>query len=400
MIPAFEQAVPVLKKIEDAGFEAYFVGGSVRDFLLKRKINDVDIATSATPTEIKAIFSKTIDVGIMHGTVAVLYGGQFYEITTFRTESEYADFRRPNEVAFIRSLNEDLKRRDFTMNAIALDKAGKLYDPYGGVTDLQQEVIRTVGEPAERFSEDALRMMRAVRFVSQLSFTIEPKTYEALKIYGQLLLHIAVERILIEFEKLLCGADYKKALTILLETGLFEYLPGFKGRKNELHAFRQCSLDANCSLEEYWTMLLFQLKIHPDEVGSFLKKWKQPTKTIKRIKNGLIWLNYRLQNEWTIIDLYRAQEELALSTERLVNGLHGVEQSQSLQRLANIFSTLPIKSRHELQVTGKDLMNWYDTQGGPWIEEKLLAAEQAVVSGQLDNEKEAIREWFKQCNQQ
>ncbi|MFL6560850.1 MAG: CCA tRNA nucleotidyltransferase, partial [Bacillus sp. (in: firmicutes)] len=126
MIDPFLAASPVLKKLEDAGFEAYFVGGSVRDFLLKREINDVDIATSATPDEVKRIFPKTVDIGIEHGTVLVLVNNGGYEITTFRTESDYRDYRRPKEVTFIRNLKEDLQRRDFTMNAIAMDRNRKL----------------------------------------------------------------------------------------------------------------------------------------------------------------------------------------------------------------------------------------------------------------------------------
>lgn len=128
----FLSAVPLLTEIEHAGYEAYFVGGAVRDLLLDREIADVDIATSATPEEIKAIFPKTIDVGIEHGTIVVLFKGRTFEVTTFRAESEYEDYRRPSGVQFIRSLEEDLKRRDFTMNAIAMDKSGQLFDPFHG----------------------------------------------------------------------------------------------------------------------------------------------------------------------------------------------------------------------------------------------------------------------------
>ena len=138
----------------------------------------MDIATSATPQEIKNIFPKTIDVGIEHGTVVVLWESETYEVTTFRSEGEYADFRRPSEVTFIRSLEEDLKRRDFTMNSIAMNRKGELIDPFLGIDAIHRKRIETVGSASERFHEDALRMMRAVRFVSQLSFTIEVKHYK------------------------------------------------------------------------------------------------------------------------------------------------------------------------------------------------------------------------------
>jgi len=132
MHQVFLKAVPILEKIEKAGYEAYFVGGSVRDYLLGKDIDDVDIATSALPEEVKAIFPKTVDVGIEHGTILVLYKGTAYEVTTFRTDGEYKDFRHPERVTFIRSLHEDLKRRDFTMNAIAMDKRGKSLIPLTG----------------------------------------------------------------------------------------------------------------------------------------------------------------------------------------------------------------------------------------------------------------------------
>ncbi len=206
----FEKALPILKKIERAGFEAYFVGGSVRDRLLDLPVNDVDIATSAHPHEIKEIFKRTVDVGIEHGTILVLTEDSEYEITTFRTESTYKDFRRPDSVTFVRSLTEDLKRRDFTVNAIAMDKEGQLTDPHKGLEDLEKGIIRAVGNPHERFNEDALRMMRAVRFAGQLNFEIEEETLKSIKDNAPLLEKIAIERIQIEFQKLLTGNGVKK----------------------------------------------------------------------------------------------------------------------------------------------------------------------------------------------
>lgn len=206
MLPTiFQQAVPILKKLEKAGFEAYFVGGSVRDHLLGRTINDVDIATSAYPEEVKAIFHRTIDLGIEHGTVLVLEEGREYEITTFRSESSYTDYRRPDKVEFIRSLDGDLKRRDFTMNSMAMNCDGTIMDPYHGKEDIHNRLIRTVGSPEMRFTEDALRMMRAVRFVSQLGFSLESSTLISLREHSRLLEHIAVERKTMEFEKILAG---------------------------------------------------------------------------------------------------------------------------------------------------------------------------------------------------
>lgn len=177
----FEQARPILEQIQDNGFEAYYVGGSVRDYVMGRNIHDIDITTSATPDEIESIFSHTIPVGKEHGTINVVFNDENYEVTTFRAEEDYVDHRRPSGVTFVRDLYEDLQRRDFTMNAIAMDTAYKLYDYFDGQQDINNRIIRTVGIAEERFQEDALRMIRCLRFQSQLSFDIAMETFEAMR---------------------------------------------------------------------------------------------------------------------------------------------------------------------------------------------------------------------------
>lgn len=398
MKPPFFDAIPIIETIESAGFEAYFVGGSVRDYLLERDITDIDIATSATPYEIKAIFPKTIDVGIQHGTVMVLHNGGNYEVTTFRSESEYGDFRRPNEVTFIRSLTEDLQRRDFTMNAIAMTKTGELIDPFSGKESISAKEIKTVGNAEERFREDGLRMMRALRFVSQLTFSIDSGTLHALKLHGELLKKISVERLAMEFEKLLLGQNHKSALTLLIDTELYTYLPGLRGRKKELTAFIETGLDNVFSLEEMWIMILYHFRLQPADVEAFLREWKQPINRIRRVKHGLEWLYYRLEQEWTKQDLYRAKKELIVSTERLYNKLKGKLVDTQRLSLEREWDCLPIKERRELAVTGQDLMKWFGLQGGPWIEEKLVEVENAVIRGKIDNRNGAIREWLLTCN--
>ncbi|MEQ2528111.1 CCA tRNA nucleotidyltransferase [Robertmurraya yapensis] len=395
----FEKALPILEEIEKAGYEAYFVGGSVRDLLLNREIGDVDIATSATPEEIKGIFSKTVDVGIAHGTVVVLYQGESYEVTTFRSESEYDDFRRPNDVTFIRSLEEDLRRRDFTMNAMAMNKDGEIIDPFDGRAALQNKVIKTVGDASERFHEDALRMMRAVRFVSQLSFAIDSETFQALKEHGKLLSFIAVERITTEFEKLLMGQDYQQAIRLLIETGMYQYLPGLTSYKEELHAFQQLQLDRSFTIEEHWVILLYHFNLPPTEVESFMRGWKQPVKKIRSVQKGLSCLYKRMNSGWGIEELYRAQIELAVSTEKLFNVLMKKDKDYGIKQLEEQWQALPIKERSELAVTGQDLMAWYEQKGGPWIEERLRQIEIAVIKREIRNGKESIREWLFECNQ-
>lgn len=395
----FLKALPVLEAIEEAGYEAYFVGGSVRDLLLNRDIHDVDIASSATPEEIKEIFPHTVDVGIIHGTVVVLYEGNSYEVTTFRSESEYEDFRRPSEVTFIRSLIEDLRRRDFTMNAIAMNKDGKLIDPFFGQEDIKNKTIKTVGSAKERFHEDALRMMRAVRFVSQLDFKIEKSTFLALSRHGSLLRNISVERITAEFEKLLSGSESQTAMKVLVETGMYQYLPGFENRNQEINDFLQLTILEDLSLEEYWVLLLFIFSLSPRDVENFMRVWKHPLKKIRRVKKGLFWLYERTDHDWTLDRVYLAGSEIAISTERLFNILKHREVNLNVDMLEEKLASLPINERRELCVTGQDLMDWYEKQGGHWIEEKLLQIEKAVIYKEIENRKDSIKEWLLKCNQ-
>ena len=193
----------IIRKLQQKGYETYAVGGCVRDSILGRIPNDWDITTSALPEQIKAVFKRTVDTGIEHGTVTVLIDKEAFEVTTYREDNEYTDFRHPSSVEFVKSLTEDLKRRDFTINAMAYNNEDGLVDPFNGLKDLEDKIVRCVGDPMERFSEDALRMLRAVRFSAQLSFDIDHDTREAIKLLSFTLKHISAERICTELVKLI-----------------------------------------------------------------------------------------------------------------------------------------------------------------------------------------------------
>lgn len=198
-----QKVTMIIQNLQLHGYEAYAVGGCVRDSILARRPEDWDITTSARPDEIKKLFNRTVDTGIEHGTVTVLIGKDGYEVTTYRIDGAYEDSRHPKEVRFTRSLKEDLRRRDFTINAMAYNDEVRLVDIFGGMQDLNHHLIRCVGDPKERFSEDALRILRAVRFSSQLNFPIESKTAEAVKELAPTLKNISAERIQAELVKLL-----------------------------------------------------------------------------------------------------------------------------------------------------------------------------------------------------
>lgn len=222
-----KQAANIIQTLSSHGYEAYIVGGCVRDSILGKTPSDWDITTSARPEQVKALFTKTIDTGIKHGTVTVMMDKVGYEVTTYRIDGAYEDHRRPNDVTFTTSLREDLMRRDFTINAMAYNAADGLIDLFGGMDDLKNKVIRCVGKAQDRFEEDALRMLRAVRFAGQLNFRIESDTRKAISACHENLRDVSAERIQMELLKLLIS-DHPEILKEAYCTGLTHiFLPEF-----------------------------------------------------------------------------------------------------------------------------------------------------------------------------
>ncbi len=227
MVQIPEKVEYILDTLKANNYEGYAVGGCVRDSVLGRIPGDWDITTSAKPEEVKKIFRKTVDTGIEHGTVTVILGGEGFEVTTYRVDGKYQDHRHPTAVEFTPDLKEDLKRRDFTINAMAYNPETGIVDLFDGIKDLEHRCIRCVGEPEERFSEDALRMLRGIRFAGQLDFTIEERTLQAIQKQSASIGKVSVERIRTEITKLLLSRRPDKLL-LVERTGLSEsFLPEF-----------------------------------------------------------------------------------------------------------------------------------------------------------------------------
>jgi tRNA nucleotidyltransferase (CCA-adding enzyme) len=391
-LPAdFQAALPVLEKIEQAGFEAYFVGGSVRDHILGLAIHDVDIATSAYPEEIKEIFKRTVDTGIQHGTVTVLMGDDSYEITTFRTESGYQDYRRPDKVTFVRSLADDLKRRDFTINALAVDKNGQVIDKFDGLKDLDKKIIRAVGHAEERFHEDALRMMRAVRFQAQLNFKIEEKTAQAIADNAPLLAKIAIERIREEFVKMMLSQNWQTGLADFIKLGLSEYCPGFKDQKLELAELLDVK-DAKFSDEEAaFSAIGYVLSLNHQEFNKFLRDWKVSNKTREISLNTLNLLHLFESQDFDLWNIYK------LGTDNLNRT---IELSKIFQiefdytNLKQKVDQISIKSSHDLELTGKNVCEILDVKPGPIIGKSMSQMERAVVEGNVSNNFDDLRHYL------
>ena len=215
----------IIDKIYECGYEAYIVGGCVRDSIIGIEPNDFDITTSAKPNEIKEIFKndKCLDSGIKHGTISIILDKDIFEITTYRIEGEYKDHRRPENVEYTHLLKEDLKRRDFTINSMAYNEKNNLVDLFGGISDIKHKIIKTVGNPNERFREDGLRMIRAIRFSSKLNFKIEDNTLNAIYENASIIKNISIERITDEFSKIILS-DYPNNIIYLFETKLLNHL--------------------------------------------------------------------------------------------------------------------------------------------------------------------------------
>lgn len=393
----FKSAIPVLELIEKAGFKAYFVGGSVRDYLLGHPINDIDIASSATPSEIKEIFPKTIDLGIEHGTVMVLYNHRSYEITTFRSESDYVDYRRPSEVTFIRSIEKDLARRDFTMNAVAMNRFGNILDPFGGKQDIEAKTIRTVGIASERFSEDALRMLRGIRFVSKLSFLLDKDTYQGMKEHNHLLGHIAVERITAELDKLFSGEQMSHAIQLLVETDIHKYIPGLTDKKTQLLELARLSIQS-LSIDEKWALFSYLLQKSQKEVKPFLMGLRFSNKRVQHIVSMAKWLNERSKNSWSLDSVYASGKEMALCVEKLYQAYTGEVDSRAINKLHTIIEALPIHSIADIEVSGTNLIEWKREKAGPWVKDLLKEIETEILHGRLENNNEVIKEWVTRCN--
>lgn len=383
-LPAiFEPARPVLQRIEQAGFEAYFVGGCVRDTILGDDIHDIDIATSAYPSEIKSIFKRTVDTGIEHGTVMILDHGTGYETTTFRTESGYQDYRRPDHVTFVRSLAEDLKRRDFTINALALKENGEVIDLFDGLTDLKRHLIRAVGKPAERFHEDALRMMRAVRFASKLDFQIDSQTEQGICDNAPLLAKIAVERIRVEFEKMMMGQNPTAGLAKFLETDLYRYCPGLAQQQSKLTALLPLAKWRLSSDVQVWTLMAWQLGLSRTEISTFLKAWKTSNDLVKAVQRAVSALQ--------AIHTGQLDNPMMFKT-----GLAGLLDANAVAKvygwalpdsqLCHQFEQLPIHSAKQLAINGGQLIKEAGLKPGPLLGKVLTELTERVVKGELPNQ--------------
>ncbi|EGQ3767332.1 CCA tRNA nucleotidyltransferase [Staphylococcus pseudintermedius] len=389
----FELAKPILERLIQHGYEAYFVGGSVRDFIMNRPIHDVDITTNATPDEIESLFEHTIPIGKEHGTINVVWSHENYEVTTFRAEAEYVDHRRPTEVYFVRDLYQDVERRDFTMNAIAMNINYERIDHFEGERDIEQRIIRTVGDAKTRFDEDALRILRGLRFKSQLGFTIEEATFEAMAHQMSDLEYLSIERIMNELTLLIKGTFVAKTFPILEALQLWRYIPYFKDV--DVAAIK---INAPIDMEAFLAILSYRTNY---QAFKSLKLSNAQVRTIQTLISAI----QVAQTIDTKVQLQQFTYDFGLEVALKINELRPILEDNQIDlpspiifssaSLQAVWEDLPIQSREDLAIDGKWLMQAFQLKGGPWIKDVLRQVECAVIQRQVNNQTEAIIEWMR-----
>ncbi|MBE6115067.1 MAG: CCA tRNA nucleotidyltransferase [Erysipelotrichaceae bacterium] len=375
--------VVALDALHSHGYEAYLVGGCVRDFVLGRDVNDHDITTSATPQQIKDVFKgySMADVGIEHGSVLVVCEGEPLEITTYRYESEYTDHRHPDQVYFTRELKEDLKRRDFTMNALVYAPDTGILDHFDGLQDIENKTIRAIGEPVERFNEDALRILRALRFSSQLGFTIHLDTLKGMVSQKHLLKYISKERITQEIVKYIEGnylAVTKEAATMILPC-IFPHYP------IEDHELVESLSHIKQPLLRFARL---NIATQSDLRGSLLL----PKKTMRTIEILQEYIDVPPRSQYEVCCMVgKIEKELVemLREYYLERGMITEEISRVLLNSDALFCRV-----EQLAINGKDLLELGIS--GPDIKVTLLAVLEEIMRGRLENSREAILEYVRE----
>ena len=383
----------IIGSLEEHGFEGFAVGGCVRDSLLKKTPKDWDITTDALPVDMKKIFKKTFDTGIAHGTVTVLMDGVGYELTTYRVDGNYSDGRHPDSVSFSKSLSEDLCRRDFTINAMAYSNKKGIVDLFDGRKDLQNGIIRAVGDAKKRFDEDALRMLRAVRFAAQLGFKIDDDTFEAIKEKAKLLSNVSKERIFVELNKSLNG-EFAQNIKMVYTSGLYRYI-GKEFAKLDKNIYDFYPRKFPNKKHMYWAVFLENIE-NVEAVKKILFELKSDNATrnntyllVKELKNPLPSSDEDIR--WSLhrigADLFCDYIEILKSDKKNVDILDKIDT------IENRYSLI-LKENHAyeismLDITGKDLMD-IGISKGPKIGEVLEFLLEKVIENPLNNEKSIL----------
>lgn len=422
----------MIDQLYDHGYEAYAVGGCVRDMILEREPDDWDITTSAMPEETKELFERTFDTGIEHGTITILLNGVGYEVTTYRVDGKYEDNRHPSEVSFTRSLEEDLRRRDFTINAMAYNDREGLVDIFGGVKDIERKCIRCVGNAEARFGEDALRILRAIRFSAQLGFQIEEETCNGIKELAQTLDKISAERIQVELVKLLVS-PHPEYLDIAYQLGVTKVIfPEWDAMMNttqenvhHIYNVGQHTLEALKFTKPEKILRLSillhdvakpQNKVIKEGIAHFyghdkdgeqiakiiLKRWKFDNDTLKKVTKLVYWHDYRIEATFRNVrramanmgaELFPLYLEIRYADTMAQSMYQREEKLQNIQELRQCYEEIQRRGEcttlKELNISGNDLIE-IGVSRGRQVGEILSKLLEVVIDNPKYNDKEYL----------
>lgn len=370
-----EAGLEVLKLIHMNGYEAYFVGGFVRDHILGVASNDIDIATNALPEQISNIF-KVINSGIKYNCVTIKYDCYSFETTTYRLEEEYRDNRHPiYKVAS--TLSMDLKRRDFTINALAMDVDFNVIDLFDGLSDLKEGIIRTVNEPSKRFTEDALRMLRAAYFAAKLGFKIESDTLAGMRKCAYLIQNLSNDRIAWELEKIINSKHQMIGLNYLIETNIAPYLQTFK---NGIYLISQKRL-SDILWHDFLALSFY-------ENISELRNINLKSDVVSDITTAIVFSKDNIKNKFSVNDVFEKGLKVCLLSNKLNVIFQKSKDNSSL--INKIYQEMPIKKMSELAIKGQDILDNIELKEHKIIGQILLDVRNLVLNGKLSNEKELI----------
>lgn len=438
-----DAARQIIEQLNQAGYEAYVVGGCVRDSLLGKKPEDWDITTSAKPEVVKKLFKRTIDTGLLHGTVTVMKNYEAYEVTTYRVDGEYEDFRRPKEVSFTSNLTEDLKRRDFTINAMAYNDKDGIIDIFGGIEDLKSKIIRSVGNAKDRFNEDALRMLRAIRFAAQLDFCIDEATKIAIKENAGLLNNISAERIQVELTKTIMSNNSDKIIDAY-ELGITaEILPEFDEmmetpQNNPHHKYsvgihsvevmknvpsdivlRYSALlhdvgkPATRTTDKQGIDHFYKHHLVGEEIAAvILKRLKLDNNTIKSVKKLVRWHDYGIEGESNIKNFRKSLSNMGIEffSEYVIlkkadilaqSDYHREDKFEILNTMKEMYKLI-IRDNHclrvvDLAINGNDLID-LGMSPGKDVGDVLNMLLKKVLSEPTHNNRETLLEYARKMN--
>lgn len=367
----------VCRRLDDAGHRAWVVGGCVRDLLMGRAVNDWDLATSALPGEVQAVFRRTIPTGIQHGTVTVIERGRHYEITTLRGEGAYSDGRRPDTVEFVREIEADLARRDFTVNAIAYDPLrDELCDPWGGLSDLDAEVIRAVGDPVARFGEDGLRVLRAARFAATLGFTLDPATEAAIAPSLDTFRKVSPERVHEEWRKALASERPSPAFEVMRRTGILAVTCAPLAEEDDATFARTMARVDACRVEHELRLAALLLDLQRDArwADAWLRGMRCANQERKRV---LHLLEHARVPESAALDDAGVRRWLSAVGRDAVGDVLALARAEGRdvkalrdRARAEVDAGVPLAAR-ELPIRGGDVMQALGTPPGPYVGDVL-----------------------------